>query len=264
MAKVLTGDQEGMNEPRGTPEASMEEILASIRRIISEDGSLPAPQPVTLPAATRPPVAPMPAAQMSPATSPTASRPLAASEPSPPPVPQPVRPEMPPEPTSVRGILGDRPPADCEALVLTQMLAEDGTVVAVGRPADDAAPEAAVASVERSNSRPLDVLLLTDALPPRSPEVGVAPTPAPAQMSIPSQAPMASSSGPVSAETLIKSNSLLTQLARSPARDGTPTLEELVRQSLEPKVQEWLNANLKDIVERLVQQEIERIRQRTE
>ena len=242
----------------------MEEILASIRRIISEDGSLPAPQPVTLPAATRPPVAPMPPAQMSPATSPTASRPLAASEPSPPPVPQPVRPEMPPEPTSVRGILGDRPPADCEALVLTQMLAEDGTVVAVDRPVGDAAPEAAVASVERSNSRPLDVLLLTDALPPRSPEIGVAPTPAPAQMSIPSQPPMASSNGPVSAETLIKSNAVLTQLARSPARDGGPTVEELVRQSLEPKVQEWLNANLKDIVERLVQQEIERIRQRTE
>src|SRR6266446_755479 len=189
------------SESCGTPEASMEEILASIRRIISEDGSLPAPQPVTLPAATRPPVAPMPPAQMSPATSPTASRPL----------------------------------ADCEALVLTQMLAEDGTVVAVDRPMGDAAPEAAVASVERSNSRPLDVLLLTDALPPRSPEIGVAPTPAPAQMSIPSQAPMASSNGPVSAETLIKSNAVLTQLARSPARDGGPTVEELVRQSLEPK-----------------------------
>jgi len=29
MAKVLTGDQEGMSESRGTPEASMEEILAS-------------------------------------------------------------------------------------------------------------------------------------------------------------------------------------------------------------------------------------------
>jgi cell pole-organizing protein PopZ len=75
---------------------------------------------------------------------------------------------------------------------------------------------------------------------------------------------MASSNAPVSAETLIQSNSMLTQLARSRARDGSPTLEELVRQSLEPKVQEWLNANLKDIVERLVQQEIERIRQRTE
>jgi uncharacterized protein len=254
-----------MSEPRGTPEASMEEILASIRRIISEDGSSPVPQPVTLPAATRPPVAPIPpASPMPPATSATAPPPPAASVPSPPPVPQPVRPEMPPEPTSVQGILGDRPPVDGEALVLTQMLAEDGSVVAVDRPAGDAAPAAAVASVERSNSRPLDVLLLTDTVPPRLPEVGMAPTPAPPQMSIPPQAPMASSNAPVSAETLIQSNPMLTQLARSRARDGSPTLEELVRQSLEPKVQEWLNANLKDIVERLVQQEIERIRQRTE
>jgi cell pole-organizing protein PopZ len=44
---------------------------------------------------------------------------------------------------------------------------------------------------------------------------------------------------------------------------GAPTVEELVRQSLEPKIQEWLNANLKEMVERLVQQEIDKISRRT-
>ena len=46
--------------------------------------------------------------------------------------------------------------------------------------------------------------------------------------------------------------------------DGSPSLEDFVRQSLEPKIQEWLNANLEDIVERLVQEEIQRISRRAE
>ncbi len=53
--------------------------------------------------------------------------------------------------------------------------------------------------------------------------------------------------------------------ASAPAAAGSmPTLEDLVRQSLDPKIQDWLNANLKDMVERLVQKEIESIRRRSE
>ncbi len=287
------GFGEGMSEPRVTPEASMEEILASIRRIISEDGSPPAPQaapqpvtpqPMPPPAAAQPPAAPIPPAPMSPAFAATALPPPAASLSSTPPAPLPIRPKTPSEPASVWGIFGDRPPVDGEALVLTQMLAEDGSVVALGRPAGDTALAAAPrVSVETSNPRPLDILLLTDALPPGLPETGVAPTqprPTPTiapPASVPpprptlSPGPQLSAGGspPAAPRPPVASgpptvDPAPTELARNQARDSGPTLEELVRQSLEPKVQEWLNSNLKNTVERLVQREIERIRQRTE
>ena len=52
--------------------------------------------------------------------------------------------------------------------------------------------------------------------------------------------------------------------SQAPAQGAGLSVEDLVRQSLEPKIQEWLNANLPDIVERLVQQEIERIARKAE
>ena len=230
-----------MSEPRGTPEASMEEILASIRRIISEDGSPPPPQP--------------PAPQ---------AAPPAASSP-PPPAPQPLPPAIPSGPTSVWGIPGDRPTANGEELVLTQMLAEDGSVVALDRPV--AGAPATTGCVEPSKARPLDVLLLTDALPPTLSQ-GPRPTaPVATQKPVAPAAPLPGEKyfiGLAAPESSIQSGAVVSQLTRDRARDDAPTLEELVRQSLEPKIREWLNANLKDIVERLVQQEIDRISRRAE
>lgn len=270
-----------MSEPRGTPEASMEEILASIRRIISEDGSPPAPQSVAPQrpapqAPARPPAAPMLASPPL-ATSPPASTPPVASPPvapSPPPSParKPSPPNIPSGPTSAWGILGARPAANGDELVLTQMLAEDGSVVALDRPAA-AVAAANTAFIEPSNPQSLDVLLLTDALPPSLSEAMVLGPPA--QSPAAPRAPMTpppippapggnDSVGLASPEVPVQSSAVLSQLARNRARDGGPTVEELVRQSLEPKIQEWLNANLKDIVERLVQQEIERISRRAE
>ncbi|MBW4091790.1 MAG: DUF2497 domain-containing protein [Proteobacteria bacterium] len=42
-------------------------------------------------------------------------------------------------------------------------------------------------------------------------------------------------------------------------RTGGPTIEDIVRQSLRPLLKEWLDANLPDLVERLVRAEIERV-----
>ncbi|MBX6323937.1 MAG: DUF2497 domain-containing protein [Rhodospirillaceae bacterium] len=44
----------------------------------------------------------------------------------------------------------------------------------------------------------------------------------------------------------------------APAPAGT-TLEAFVRQSLEPMLRQWLDANLPGIIERLVREEIERV-----
>ncbi|MFN8694060.1 MAG: DUF2497 domain-containing protein [Holosporales bacterium] len=40
---------------------------------------------------------------------------------------------------------------------------------------------------------------------------------------------------------------------------GSPTLEDLTRQMLKPLLQDWLNSNLPDIVERIVRDEVERL-----
>lgn len=40
---------------------------------------------------------------------------------------------------------------------------------------------------------------------------------------------------------------------------GSPTIEDLTRQMLKPLLQEWLNSNLPDIVERIVRDEVERL-----
>jgi cell pole-organizing protein PopZ len=225
------GEAEAMSQPPGTTETSMEEILASIRRIISEDGA--------------PPVAAAPLAEF--------------ATPSPPPVLEevPAAPEAAaPEPAieadaveaAAESSSPSNPTAAAETLVLTQMLSQEGKVVALGRPDG-------VAEMEKTE--PLGVLLLTRALPASEPRpaavrdrlfprivagVGQAVS-QPAPAGVPQSA--AATSQP-------------------PAQGAGLSVEDLVRQSLEPKIQEWLNANLPDIVERLVQQEIERIARKAE
>ena len=46
---------------------------------------------------------------------------------------------------------------------------------------------------------------------------------------------------------------------RLPVREGGETIEEMVRGMLKPMLHEWLDANLPDIVERLVEEEIRRL-----
>ena len=46
---------------------------------------------------------------------------------------------------------------------------------------------------------------------------------------------------------------------RLPVRHGGETIEDMVRAMLKPMLHEWLDAHLPDIVERLVQEEIQRL-----
>ncbi len=46
---------------------------------------------------------------------------------------------------------------------------------------------------------------------------------------------------------------------RLPVREGGETIEDMVRGMLKPMLHEWLDANLPDIVERLVEEEIRRL-----
>ena len=102
-----------MNERRNPPDPSMEEILASIRRIISDDGPRPNPPPAT-------------------AASPASDEPVVAMPLSP-------RPDVEPAPPPAR----EREPAPMreDVLELTQVLREDGAVVNILRPEQPAPDE---------------------------------------------------------------------------------------------------------------------------
>jgi cell pole-organizing protein PopZ len=49
------------------------------------------------------------------------------------------------------------------------------------------------------------------------------------------------------------------QLGSMPLGDAGRTLEDLVRELLRPMLRDWLDANLAQLVERLVQEEIRRM-----
>jgi uncharacterized protein len=112
-----------------------------------------------------------------------------------------------------------------------------------------------------------DVLELTDpvAVEPSS-ERAETPKPSPPVATAPKPKidPMPSQTKPslVSATTAEASRSSLAALSAlivKPEIAGSDTLEGMVRQMLQPMLAEWLDANLADIVERQVAQEIARI-----
>src|ERR1043166_1510326 len=236
-----------MSEPTGTPETSMEAILASIRRMIAEDGIQPPPaaRPTPLPrpepsfqsnpsvAEPSPPpssLSPPPAAaQPAPLQSPVFTMPLVtpapavamaldsqppASAPAPESVVEPVAPD------TVWSVRGDRAGAG-EELVLTQMLADDGSVVAVAKRGSLSAP---------LPSAPLDVLLLTDALPGVMPDVAVPVRPPPKSEPPPRPAPKLAGDakrprvGLAAPDTVVTSSAVLEQLSlvRSQVRAASP------------------------------------------
>ncbi len=185
-------------------EPTMEEILASIRRIISEDDQ------------------PQPAAE------------AAAPEPGP---------DRPSEPNT----------ADDEVLDLTDRV----------EPPSQAAPMETVGD--------LDVFPRDEAPPPAEPQYSP-PPPAAAEPSAPAPASAARAPEPApswtgaddeglvsrsSAETAAASFASLSQSLMMP-QEGR-SLEDLVREMMKPLLKDWLDQNLPAIVQRTVQEEVERI-----
>ena len=74
----------------------------------------------------------------------------------------------------------------------------------------------------------------------------------------------------VSEEALAASTAALAQLAQSvtrtrePAPGASKTLEEVVRESVEPLLKQWLDQHLPRIVERMVREAIDRVVRRVE
>jgi uncharacterized protein len=240
LGRQRTGEDARMTQPAKSQEPSMEEILASIRRIIADDdASKSAPRP-----AESPPAA-------------AAAAPAPAARPAPPPqAPPPAPPRVtPPEPSLDEAEAAD-PEPDVEdqasdILDLTEQMAAP-----MPQPAPASAPKPAPQF--RTIDGNFDVSYEEE-------------RPAP-QMQTPmpeAHAPLPSEDNPyrgdgrsnqlLSSVTSAAVDSAFNTLAQTVLVQNARTLEDLVREMLRPMLKAWLDDNLPGMVERLVRAEIERV-----
>jgi cell pole-organizing protein PopZ len=238
-----------MTQPAKVQEPSMEEILASIRRIIADDEAKPpaAEKPASPPVPAKPekPAAPAPAAK------PAAMKDIPPSAVAPPPKapPKPAPPPAAPPPVS-------NSQDDIDALLNGL---DEATTPAEIRPSAEAEAEAevfeltddmAVAAPQPSFNKidPADDLEFTETAaakpPPRQPAFEL-PTPP---------------SGPILSRSTVSSvESAFNALANTVLSNNARTLEDLVKEMLRPMLKAWLDDNLPPLVERIVKAEIERV-----
>ena len=242
-----------MTQSAKAQEPSMEEILASIRRIIADDDSGKAAKPPEAPA-------PKPAVQPAPL-------PAAVAVPSrPAPVPPPAPRAAPPPPVRPAPPAAANNQQDIDA-----MLADIDTAPKVApkpAPPKPAAP-------------PSDVLDLTEAMtattPPPSPSFrtidgasDVVFTDLPAEAAEPpprmvedTRRQFTKSAAPdyglISNQTMSAVDSAFNSLASTVLGNNARTLEDLVKEMLRPMLKGWLDDNLPSLVERIVRAEIERV-----
>jgi cell pole-organizing protein PopZ len=216
-----------MTQTAKAQEPSMEEILASIRRIIADDDAKPGKAPETAPAAKQPAVA------------------APGATPAPP-----AKPAAPPASNPATSAAAANSQDEIDA-----MLAElDGPPKAAPKPtaSQPAAP---------------DVLDLTESMTSAAtPSPGPAPSfrtidanPDVVFASKPEPAPPVPDRGLISSETVKAVDSAFNTLAHTVIGQNARTLEDLVREMLRPMLKSWLDDNLPGMVERIVRAEIERV-----
>jgi cell pole-organizing protein PopZ len=214
----------------------MEEILASIRRIIADDDASKA---------TKPPD-PVAAAPSRPAPPPRAS----GLPPAPPP------PAVANSQDDIDAMLAnlDTPAAApaSDVLDLTEAMAAPA-------PAADAGPAATFRTIDAASD-----VIFTDRAPdpPAEPAVRIIEEPrrpaAPAAPAAPAPAPVLDR-GLVSTSTMAAVDSAFNSLAQTVIGQNARTLEDLVKEMLRPLLKSWLDDNLPGVVDRIVRAEIERV-----
>lgn len=235
-----------MSQPAKAEEPSMEEILASIRRIIADDDAGKSAKPAE-------PAAPLP-------PSPAAAIPARPAPPPRAPVPPPSRPAAPPpaaenNQNDIDAMLADLEapakapprPAAPEVLELTESMAA-------------AAPAASFRTIEAQSD-----VVFTDKPPeplaePAPPRMVEEPRRAAAPAAVPEAA------APAVLDHMLLSNSAsaavdnaFNSLAHTVLSQNARTLDDLVREMLRPMLKSWLDDNLPGMVERIVRAEIERV-----
>ena len=250
-----------MTQPAKVQEPSMEEILASIRRIIADDEAKPpvAEKPAS-PAAPAKPAAPAPAAKPAAMADIPPSAIAAAPKPAPPaakPAPPPAAParrrrrriQQPGRHrrSAQRPRRGDRAGGDPSALARRRCVrthrrhgGSDGAGATAATP-----PQPSFRKVE-----PQDDLEFAEAAraAPRQPAY----EPPPFESAAPVQQIL-------SHTTVSAVESAFNSLANTVLSNNARTLEDLVKEMLRPMLKNWLDDNLPGLVERIVKAEIERV-----
>jgi uncharacterized protein len=237
-----------MTQPAKAQEPSMEEILASIRRIIADDEAKPAA------------AAPAPA----PAPAPRASEPVAKAQPkpaaaplraAPPPRPVDTKPAPPPPPaknsqdeidamlagldadTSVEEVRPTPMPPGDDVFELTEQMA-----VAEHKPFQTIEPQNDIEFAEPPEP-PKPARAFDERVRERVVE----------EVASPLARPLMSHS------TVAAVDSAFNALAQTVLSNNARTLEDLVKEMLRPLLKTWLDDNLPNLVEKIVRAEIERV-----
>ena len=223
-----------MSQTAKVQEPSMEEILASIRRIIADDDASKA---------TKPPD-PVAAAPSRPAPPPRAS----GLPPAPPP------PAVANSQDDIDAMLAnlDTPAAApaSDVLDLTEAMAAPA-------PAADAGPAATFRTIDAASD-----VIFTDRAPdpPAEPAVRIIEEPRrPAAPAAPAAPAPVLDRGLVSTSTMAAVDSAFNSLAQTVIGQNARTLEDLVKEMLRPLLKSWLDDNLPGVVDRIVRAEIERV-----
>jgi uncharacterized protein len=235
-----------MTQPAKVQEPSMEEILASIRRIIADDEAKPgaAEKAASPPAAAKPAVMKdIPPSAIAPAPKPAAAAPKPAppAPPPPPPAPEPA-------------VSNNQDDIDAMLASLDAATPEEDI-----RPAQ---PEADVFELT-------DEMALPDPAPPAAtfskvePQDDIEFTEAKASRRQPAYEPPFENAAParpiLSHSTVSAVESAFNSLANTVLSNNARTLEDLVKEMLRPMLKSWLDDNLPGLVERIVKAEIERV-----
>jgi uncharacterized protein len=247
-----------MTQPAKVQEPSMEEILASIRRIIADDEAKPASaeKPAEKPAAAKPEAQPKPAMKDIPpsAIAPAPKPAAAAPKPAPPPAPEPAVSNNQDDIDAMLASLdaatpeADIRPAQPEVQPEADVfdLTDDMALPDPAPPAPRAAsfhkidPQDDLEFSESAAARALHRQPAYEPPPFESP-------PAPPQQQI------------LSHSTVSAVESAFNSLANTVLSNNARTLEDLVKEMLRPMLKSWLDDNLPGLVERIVKAEIERV-----
>jgi hypothetical protein len=234
-----------MSQPAKVQEPSMEEILASIRRIIADDETKPAATGEGTVASAKP------ASSVAVPKGPSAMN----------------NPPMPPAPPAVKpAVVEKNSQDDIDALLAGLDSSTTEAEIRPSAPANDVLeltdemalpdlPETTFQKVEQENDIEFtEVAMSSERHRPSEPEGYPAAEPPSYRESMASPSPQMLSQSTVSAV-----ESAFSTLANTVLSNNARTLEDLVREMLRPMLKSWLDDNLPGLVERIVKAEIERV-----
>ncbi|MGJ5181059.1 PopZ family protein [Bradyrhizobium oligotrophicum] len=248
-----------MTQPAKVQEPSMEEILASIRRIIADDEGKP------------------PAAEKAAAPDPVKAEKPAA------PAPKPVMSDIPPSKIAAAAPAKPAPPPPAPPPAAAASNSQDD-IDALLAGLDETTPAAEARPAEPEPAPEPEVLELTDDMAVAPPTPAPAPAPAPAAASFRKVDPQddiefiesgrlnqkaasfetsfdpVTPKQPILAPSTVNAvESAFNALANTVLSNNARTLEDLVKEMLRPMLKSWLDDNLPALVERIVKAEIERV-----